>query len=93
MPHLSILFYYLFYPYHLHSSFYIGIRNIVHIVTLREILRRFESTDVLKDVENAQAVWLRIKNAFNEEASSYDEKAFDSVLQSTGSVSRKEGFF
>ena len=60
------------------------------VVMLREIFRRFESTDVLKDVENAQVVWLRIKNAFNEETSSYDENAFDSVLQSTDSVSRRE---
>jgi len=60
------------------------------VVTLREIFRRFESTDVLKDVKYTHSIWLKIKNAFNEEASSYDENAFDSVLQSTGSVCRRE---
>jgi len=62
------------------------------VVTLREIFKRFESIDVLKDLEHAHAVWLKINNAFNEEASSYDENAFDSVLQSTGFVCRREIF-
>lgn len=38
----------------------------------------------------AHTLWLKLKQAFNEEAKTYDPEAYDSELGSVGSVDRRE---
>ena len=64
--------------------------GIMRLLRYLKIFEKFESINISKDIENAHAIYLNIKNAFNEEASSYDANAFNSVLKSTDHASRRK---
>jgi hypothetical protein len=43
-----------------------------------------------RDSEAANELWLKLKEAFNAEAATYDPEAYDSVLGSIGEKERRE---
>ena len=44
----------------------------------------------LEEFQNAHKLWLKLKEAFNEEAKAYEPEAYDSKLGSVGELQRRE---